>query len=185
MTKQVVSVAEKPFSLRRNAQLLQHQHVWRNLKSVSAQYLLITGALNGIGRATAVGFARLGASVVVSGRHEYAGQRLRAELEALGAEAELVKADVRNEDDVRRRVSSAVARFGRLDVAVNNAGTEGELGPIAGQAVDNQGLSRVLYRPCGFDRRRRELTARGGERVACRMGSVGMCRFDYSNWIAS
>lgn len=104
---------------------------------MTKQVVLITGALTGIGRATAVAYAGLGARIVVSGRRDDAGQRLRAELEALGAEAEFLKADVRDEDDVRRLVSSAVARFGRLDVAVNNAGTEGELGPIAGQTVDN------------------------------------------------
>ena len=84
--------------------------------------VLITGALTGIGRATAVAFAKGGANVVVSGRHENAGQALAAELRNLGAEAEFVQADVRHEDDVRSLVDQTVKRFGRLDVAVNNAG---------------------------------------------------------------
>ena len=83
--------------------------------------VLITGALTGIGRATALAFAQEGASIVVSGRHEEEGQKLVGELGKLGAEAEFVRSDVRHEDDVRSLVDKTVARFGRLDVAVNNA----------------------------------------------------------------
>ena len=59
------------------------------------------------------------------------------ELRSLGAEAEFVQADVRNEDDVRRLVDRTVERFGRLDVAVNNAGTEGKRGPITDQTAES------------------------------------------------
>jgi NAD(P)-dependent dehydrogenase (short-subunit alcohol dehydrogenase family) len=86
--------------------------------------VLITGALTGIGRATAIAFAKEGARLVVAGRREDAGQQLTAELRALGAEAEFVRADVRREDDLRDLVDQTVARFGRLDAAVNSAGTE-------------------------------------------------------------
>jgi NAD(P)-dependent dehydrogenase (short-subunit alcohol dehydrogenase family) len=106
-------------------------------KKMTQQVVLITGALTGIGRATAVAFAGKGASVVVSGRHEDKGHALVAELKALGAEAEFVRADVTKEDEVRNLVEKAVARFGRLDVAVNNAGFEGETGPIQDATVDN------------------------------------------------
>ncbi len=99
--------------------------------------VLITGALTGIGRATALAFAREGASVVVSGRRDEAGHVLAAELRALGARAEYLRADVRNESDVRSLVEQTVERFGRLDVAVNNAGTEGQLGPLTEQSEDN------------------------------------------------
>ena len=99
--------------------------------------VLITGALTGIGRATALAFAREGANVVVSGRREEAGQQLATELRALGAKAEFLLADVTDEAQVQSLVSQAVERFGRLDVAVNNAGVEGELGPIAGQTATN------------------------------------------------
>src|ERR1700692_972755 len=98
--------------------------------------VLITGALTGIGRATALAFAREGARVVVSGRHEEAGHALASGLGALGAEVEFIKADVRNEDDVRALVVGTVARFGRLDAAVNNAGTEGRLGPATEQTAE-------------------------------------------------
>jgi len=97
--------------------------------------ILITGALTGIGRAAAVAFARKGATVVVTGRRDEAGKALAEELRALGAEAEFISADVRNEDDVRDLVDETVARFGRLDVAVNNAGTEGQPGPITDQTA--------------------------------------------------
>ena len=99
--------------------------------------VLITGALTGIGRATAVAFAREGANLVVSGRHDDAGAALVVELRALGAQAEFVRADVTKETDVDALVRHTVDRFGRLDVAVNNAGTEGQLGPIAGQTQEN------------------------------------------------
>src|SRR5712664_2090179 len=99
--------------------------------------VLITGALTGIGRATALAFAQEGARIVVSGRHDEEGQELVNELGKLGAEAEFVRSDVRHEDDVRSLVDKTVARFGRLDVAVNNAGTEGKPGPVTEQSAES------------------------------------------------
>jgi NAD(P)-dependent dehydrogenase (short-subunit alcohol dehydrogenase family) len=98
--------------------------------------VLITGALTGIGRATAVAFAREGARLVVSGRREEEGQALAKELRGLGTEAEFVKADVRKDEDVRKLVDKTISRFGRLDVAVNNAGTEGQPGPLTEQTAE-------------------------------------------------
>jgi NAD(P)-dependent dehydrogenase (short-subunit alcohol dehydrogenase family) len=103
--------------------------------------VLITGALTGIGRATALAFARDGASVAVSGRRDEAGQALAAELRALGVRGEYMHADVRDEAQVRSLVEQVVERFGRLDVAVNNAGTEGQLGPLTEQSADNYGAT--------------------------------------------
>jgi len=108
---------------------------------MSSKVVLITGALTGIGRATALAFAREGARIVVSGRHDDAGQALAIELRALGAEAEFVRADVRNDDDVRVLVDRTVARFGRLDVAVNNAGTEGKPGPVIEQTAQTYAMT--------------------------------------------
>ncbi len=71
--------------------------------------VLITGALTGIGRATALAFAHEGARLVVSGRREDAGLALVAELRTLGADAEFIRADVRHEDDVRNLVDKTVA----------------------------------------------------------------------------
>jgi len=98
--------------------------------------VLITGALTGIGRATALAFAREGARVVISGRRDDEGQTLASELQKLGAEAEFLRSDVRHEDDVRSLVDKTVARFGRLDVAVNNAGTQGTPGPVTEQSAE-------------------------------------------------
>jgi NAD(P)-dependent dehydrogenase (short-subunit alcohol dehydrogenase family) len=99
--------------------------------------VLITGALTGIGRAAAVAFAKKGARVVVAGRHSEAGEALAQELRALGSEAEFINADVRKEEDVHNMVDKTVARFGRLDVAVNNAATEGQVGPITDQTAES------------------------------------------------
>jgi NAD(P)-dependent dehydrogenase (short-subunit alcohol dehydrogenase family) len=104
---------------------------------MTSAVVLITGALAGIGRATALAFGREGARVVVSGRRDDAGQALAAELRALGAETEFVRADVRHELDVKALVDRTVERFGRLDVAVNNAGTEGKLGPLTDQSAES------------------------------------------------
>jgi NAD(P)-dependent dehydrogenase (short-subunit alcohol dehydrogenase family) len=103
---------------------------------MSTPVVLITGALTGIGRATAIAFAKEGARLIVSGRKEAEGKALEAELRGLGAEAEFVGADVRHEKDISNLVETAVARFGRLDVAINNAGTEGKPGPLTGVSVE-------------------------------------------------
>src|SRR5258705_734374 len=105
-------------------------------RAMSKPVVLITGALTGIGRATAFAFAQEGSRVVISGRRDDAGQALVTDLRALGAEAEFVRADVRREDDVRNLVDKTVERFGRLDVAVNNAGTEGKPGPLTEQSAE-------------------------------------------------
>ena len=104
---------------------------------MSHPVVLITGALTGIGRATAIAFARDGARIVVSGRRDQEGHALAAELRDLGAEAEFIRADVRHETDVEALVEQTVARFGRLDVAVNNAGTEGKPGPVTEQTAES------------------------------------------------
>src|SRR6202007_1172510 len=106
-------------------------------QSMSSPVVLVTGALTGIGRATALAFAREGARVVISGRRDDEGQKLAAELQKLGAEAEFVRSDVRHEDDVRSLIDKAVARFGRLDAAVNCAGTEGTPGPVTEQTAES------------------------------------------------
>lgn len=104
---------------------------------MSSPVVLITGALTGIGRATAVTFAREGARVVVSGRREQEGKKLEKELRELGAEVEFVKTDVRHDDDIRTLIDKTIARFGRLDIAVNNAGTEGLRGLVTEQTAES------------------------------------------------
>jgi NAD(P)-dependent dehydrogenase (short-subunit alcohol dehydrogenase family) len=98
--------------------------------------VLITGALTGIGRAAAIAFARDGARLVVSGRRKTEGEALEEQLRRLGTEAEFIVADVRREEEVSALVDAAVARFGRLDVLVNNAGVEGKPGPVTSVSAD-------------------------------------------------
>jgi NAD(P)-dependent dehydrogenase (short-subunit alcohol dehydrogenase family) len=104
---------------------------------MSTQVVLITGGITGIGRAAAIAFAKKGSKVVVAGRRDEAGKALVKELRAFGSEAEFINADVRREDDVSAMVDKTIARFGRLDVAVNNAATEGQVGPITDQTAES------------------------------------------------
>ena len=103
---------------------------------MSNPVVLITGALSGIGRAAALAFAKKGAKVVVAGRRDEAGKALVKELHSFGSEAEFINADVRKEEDVRALMDRTIEQFGRLDVAVNNAATEGPVGPITDQTAE-------------------------------------------------
>lgn len=91
---------------------------------------LITGASSGIGRATAKAFAALGASVVLAARREADLSELVSEIESQGGEATSIKTDVSVAKDVERMVAHAIEKYGRLDFAVNNAGTEGKFAGI-------------------------------------------------------
>jgi NAD(P)-dependent dehydrogenase (short-subunit alcohol dehydrogenase family) len=99
--------------------------------------VLITGALTGIGRASAIIFAQEGANIVVSGHRDKGAQELVAELQGFGGEAIFVRSDVRKDEDVRNLVDQTVKRFGRLDIAVNSAGTEGTPGPVTDQTAES------------------------------------------------
>ncbi|MCH8131237.1 MAG: glucose 1-dehydrogenase [Myxococcales bacterium] len=91
---------------------------------------LITGGASGIGRATALAFAREGASVTVADIIDDAGKKVVGEIESAGGRARFVHLDVTSESDVENAVRSTVDAFGRLDCAVNNAGTTGAGGMI-------------------------------------------------------
>jgi NAD(P)-dependent dehydrogenase (short-subunit alcohol dehydrogenase family) len=105
--------------------------------AMNTPVVLITGALTGIGRAAAIAFASTGARLVVSGRRDEAGHGLAAALRRHGAEAEFIRADVRREADVQNLVNQTLARFGRLDIAINNAGTEGAPGAVTDQSAES------------------------------------------------
>lgn len=103
---------------------------------------LVTGASSGIGRATARLFAAEGARVVVGARRAAELDRLVGEIAEAGGSAVALAGDVRSEDAARALVELAVARYGRLDIAFNNAGTLGEGGPSTG--VSEQGFADTL-----------------------------------------
>src|SRR5437867_1133055 len=127
--------------------------------------VLITGALTGIGRATALAFANEGDQIVVSGRHGDTGADLVEQLRARGVEAEFICADVRYDDDMRDLIDQTVKRFGRLDVAVNNAGTEGHPGPVTDQTPESYAAvfeTNVLGTLLGMKHEMRVMAAQGG-----------------------
>jgi NAD(P)-dependent dehydrogenase (short-subunit alcohol dehydrogenase family) len=98
-------------------------------KTFSGKVALVTGGTSGIGKATAIEFARNGAKVVLTGRREKEGAQVVAEIKKLGGEAAFVRADVSKDADVKRMVDFTVDKFGRLDIAFNNAGVEWK-GPL-------------------------------------------------------
>jgi NAD(P)-dependent dehydrogenase (short-subunit alcohol dehydrogenase family) len=100
-----------------------------NNKIFSGKGALVTGGTSGIGKTTAIEFARAGAKVVLTGRREKEGAQVVAEIKKLGGEAAFVRADVAKDADVKRMVDFTVEKFGRLDIAFNNAGVEW-MGPL-------------------------------------------------------
>jgi len=146
---------------------------------MSDQVVLITRALTGIGRAAAVIFAQEGAHIVVSGRRDKQGQELVAELQGLGAEAIFVRTDVRKDEDVRNLVEQTVKRFGRLDIAVNNAGTEGLRGLVTEQTAESYAATfdtNVLGTLLSMKHELRVMLAQGSGsivNVSSAYGSVG------------
>lgn len=93
--------------------------------------VLITGGAAGIGRATALQFARHGAHVAIADQNVSEGQATVAEIQALGSDALFVETDVSDAGSVEQMVAACVEKFGRLDCAVNNAGVELEWAPVA------------------------------------------------------
>src|SRR3546814_20520224 len=104
---------------------------------------LVTGGGSGIGRAAALGYAREGARVVVAGRRKAELEATVAGIAAAGGEALAVPADLSMAVEVRALVAAAVEQFGRLDIAFNNAGTEGAMKPIVEQIGRASGRERV------------------------------------------
>src|SRR3984957_17445207 len=98
---------------------------------------LVTGGTSGIGRETAVLFAKAGANVVVAGRREMEGNETIELVRAAGGDGLFVKTDVSKASEVESLVQKAVERFGRLDFAFNNAGVEGVLAPIVRQSEED------------------------------------------------
>ena len=145
--------------------------------------VLITGALTGIGRATALTYARQGASLAVSGRHPEAGAELAKELTELGAEAEFVRADVRHDDELENLVDRTLERFGRLDIAFNSAGTEGSPGPVTGITGDSYAATfdtNVLGTLLSLKHEFRAMTAQGSGSIINVSSTYGQMGFPAS-----
>src|SRR5438132_18154 len=95
-----------------------------NNNSLEGKVVLVTGGTSGIGKATAIQFARAGAKVVLSGRREKEGKEIVRQIEKLGGEAAFVRGDIGKDDDVKKMVDFTIDKFGGLDIAFNNAGVE-------------------------------------------------------------
>jgi NAD(P)-dependent dehydrogenase (short-subunit alcohol dehydrogenase family) len=102
--------------------------------------LIVTGASSGMGVAVAQAFAAAGASVYLGARRETEGEEVARRIRAGGGKAQFVRTDVTREADVKRLVDTVVQRHGRLDVAFNNAGTDGVFSPFVDQSNENYDL---------------------------------------------
>ena len=120
---------------------------------------IITGASSGIGRAAARMFAAEGANVVALARRETELKSLVTEIEATGGCATFVAGDVRDEDVHIRAVETAVGEFGKLDIALNNAGWLGEMAPAAAISVEGWRETLDVNLTAGFLAARQQLAA--------------------------
>lgn len=149
------------------------------MKQLEHKVAIITGAGAGIGRETALLLAKEGAKVVVSDIDVQAGERVVKEIESAAGEAIFVKADTSNPDDHKSLVDKTLEKFGRLDIAVNNAGIGGPLVPVGEYPIDGWdkvigiNLSGVFY---GMNRQIPAMLKSGGGSViniASILGTVG------------
>jgi NAD(P)-dependent dehydrogenase (short-subunit alcohol dehydrogenase family) len=132
------------------------------MSEFAGKVALITGGNSGIGRATAIEFAKRGAKVVVSGRREKEGHEVIAEIKALDGEAIFVRSDVSKESDVKALIERTLATFGRLDCAFNNAGVEETLTPLPDQTEETYDRVMGITSLRGIIRRRGSGRGKGG-----------------------
>lgn len=146
---------------------------------LNGKVALVTGASSGIGRAIALVCAREGAAVVVSDLDEPGGRETVEQVRAQGGQASFQAADVSRPEDCRALVDHAVSRYGRLDLACNNAGIGGEMAPTADYSIEGWqqvlavNLSGVFY---GMKYQIAAMLRNGGGaivNVASILGSVG------------
>lgn len=106
-------------------------------KSLNDKVAIVTGASSGIGRSAAILYVQNGASVVVSDINEDGGNETVKMITEAGGNAIFVKADVSSPEDCERLVSATVKKYGKLDIACNNAGIGGDQAPVAEMSIDN------------------------------------------------
>lgn len=106
-------------------------------RQLTGKVALVTGGSSGIGKSSAILYAREGARVVVSDIHEEPGMQVVQEIEGQGGKAIFVLGDVSKPEDCERMVQQAVEKFGRLDIAFNNAGIGGEANPIGEMSIED------------------------------------------------
>lgn len=148
------------------------------MKALQDKVAIITGAGSGIGKATAILFAREGARVVVSDINAENGNNVAKEITGEGGEAIFIKADSSSAEDNKALVDGTLEKYGRLDIAVNNAGIGGPLGPTGEYPLDGWqkvidiNLSGVFY---GMRYQIPAMEKEGGSivNVASILGNVG------------
>src|SRR3954449_585280 len=113
-----------------------------SLKRFEDKTAFITGAANGIGRATAIAFAAEGARVAITDRSEAALQETADQVKAAGAEVLAITCDVSKPEEVETAVAQVVKTFGRIDCAFNNAGVENKATPL--HEIELQEWDRIL-----------------------------------------
>jgi NAD(P)-dependent dehydrogenase (short-subunit alcohol dehydrogenase family) len=144
--------------------------------TVPLKVALVTGGASGIGRATADAFARRGYAVVVADRDEHAGKLAQQQL-ALLSECVFVPCDVADEAAAQDAVRTAVATYGRLDVAFNAAGIDGTFGPTVECTLENwDRVMSVNLRGLWFCLRAeiRQMLAQGGGAIVNCASSAGL-----------
>ena len=109
---------------------------------IQGKVAVITGAASGMGRATAIRFAKEGASIVLTDLNSQGGETAVAECAAAGARAVFQRTDVTSEPDIKAAVARAVKEFGRIDIMFNNAGIAGAVGPI--EKVESESWDRTI-----------------------------------------
>jgi len=106
-------------------------------RELEGKVALVTGGTSGIGRETAILFAKAGVRVVIAGRREVEGEETVELVRAAGGDGLFVKADVSKSAEVEALIQKAVEKFGRMDIAFNNAGIEGVWVPIVRQSEED------------------------------------------------